>query len=96
MTGSSTIYTMGTALNLAHSNGATVEVLVEGHWIIGRVASIDSHGVVLTTDGLDHSIVRLDKITAINVKGAARNGQHRAEEYARESGEARVASLPVS
>lgn len=74
MTGS-TLYTMGTALNLARANGATVEVLVEGHWLSGRVASIDSHGVVLTTDGMGHSIVRVDKITAVNLKTAATSPQ---------------------
>ncbi|MEI2811153.1 MAG: hypothetical protein V9F00_13435 [Nocardioides sp.] len=71
MTGSSTLYTMGTALNLARNNGATVEVLVEGHWLSGRVASIDSHGVVLTNDGMGHSIIRVDKITAVNLRPAA-------------------------
>jgi sRNA-binding regulator protein Hfq len=83
---------MGTALNLARNNGATVEVLVEGHWLSGRVASIDSHGVVLTNDGMGHSIIRVDKITAVNLK-AADTGRHAPSENAREASEVRVASI---
>lgn len=75
MTGS-TLYTMGTALNLARNNGATVEVLVEGHWLSGRVASIDSHGVVLTNDGMGHSIIRVDKITAVTLRPGTAAPRH--------------------
>ncbi len=90
MTGSM-LYTIGTALNLAQSYGALFEVLVEGHWLSGRVASLDGQGVVLATDGHGHSIVRIEKIAAVNVRtaAAAPASDARPQEYA----ESRVAAL---
>jgi len=64
---SSTIYTIGTALNRAHQLDLTVEVLVEGQWLAGSVIAIDGHGVVLTDRDLDHSVVRLEQISAVRV-----------------------------
>ncbi len=46
----SVLYTVGTALNRAQSNGTPVQVLVEGQWLSGQVAAVDGHGVVLTSD----------------------------------------------
>jgi len=67
---SSMIYTIGTALNRAHQLGARVEILVEGQWISGTVVAVDGHGLVLTDRDLDHSVVRLEHISAIRVEGA--------------------------
>lgn len=64
---SSTIYTIGTALNRAHQLGLTVEVLVEGQWLAGSVIAVDGHGVVLTDRDLDHSVVRLEQVAAVRV-----------------------------
>lgn len=64
---SSTIYTIGTALNRAHQLGLTVEVLVEGQWLAGSVIALDGHGVVLTDRDLDHSVVRLEQVSAVRV-----------------------------
>jgi hypothetical protein len=60
-------FTIGTALSRAHDEGHAVEVLVEGHWLTGRIVGSDSMGVVLE-DGPDHCVVRLERITAVRVR----------------------------
>jgi hypothetical protein len=63
----STIYTIGTALNRAADNDVTVQVLVGGEWITGLVQAVDGHGVVLHSAELEHSVVRMDAISAVRV-----------------------------
>ncbi|HET7684470.1 MAG TPA: hypothetical protein VFK34_12470 [Marmoricola sp.] len=63
----STIYSMGTALDRAQSMGIAVEVLVSGAWLTGLVVTTDGHGVVLAADEGEHSVVRLDAIQAVRV-----------------------------
>jgi len=67
----SVLYTIGTALNRARDNGLAVQVLVEGQWLIGRVAAVDGHGVVLQSEDDEHSVVRTGAISAVRVCGAA-------------------------
>jgi hypothetical protein len=68
---SSTLYTIGTALRRAHDNGRQVAVLVESHWLEGRVAALDGYGVLLDLDEeCEHSVVRLESISAVRVHGA--------------------------
>lgn len=64
---SSILYTIGTALNRAQENDATVEVLVEGQWLHGRVTAVDGHGLVLQADDLEHSVVRIERVSAVRV-----------------------------
>ena len=64
---SSTIYTMGTALNRARDNHVLVKLLVDGHWMHGHVVAIDGHGVVLERDRVAHSVVRLERVSAVEV-----------------------------
>jgi hypothetical protein len=67
---SSTLYTIGTALRRAHDNHLTVSMLVESHWLQGQVAAIDGHGVLLDLeDEGEHSVVRLERISAVRVQG---------------------------
>jgi sRNA-binding regulator protein Hfq len=66
MHGSSTIFTIGTALRRAESNGLPVEVLVHGHWLSGNVAGLDEYGVVLSTHA-EHAVVRLESVSAVRV-----------------------------
>ena len=68
---SSTIYTMGTALNRARDNHVLVSLLVDGHWMQGHVVAIDGHGVVLERDGVTHSVVRLERVSAVEVMAPA-------------------------
>ncbi len=68
---SSILYTIGTALNRAYEQDVPVEVLVEGQWVSGTISAVDGHGVVLTGDDLDHSVVRMQSISAVRVFSAA-------------------------
>jgi len=45
-------------------------VLVEGQWLDGFVAAVDGHGLVLATDSLEHSVIRMDSISAVRVLSA--------------------------
>jgi len=71
MTMTSTVYTIGTALNRAHDNRMPVALLVEGQWMHGHVVAVDGHGLVLDRDGLDHCVVKLDRVSAVRVMAAA-------------------------
>lgn len=64
----SMLYTIGTALDRAHQEGSSVDLLVEGAWVTGRVVASDSQGVVLE-DGATHVVVRLDRIAVVRVQG---------------------------
>jgi sRNA-binding regulator protein Hfq len=66
---SSTLYTIGTALRRAHDSDVQVHVLVEGQWLRGAVAAVDGHGVILELDEHEHSVVRLESIAAVRVRG---------------------------
>jgi hypothetical protein len=67
---SSTLYTIGTALRRAHDGHLHVAVLVEGQWLRGGVAAVDGHGVILELDEDEHSVVRLESISAVRVRGS--------------------------
>jgi len=67
MSNSSVLYTIGTALNRAHDHDAPVQILVEGQWLAGNVVAIDGHGVVLTGDELEHSVIRMESISAVRI-----------------------------
>ena len=60
MSSESTIYTIGTALNRAHDNDLTVQVLVEGQWMSGQVLAVDGHAVI-----------RMGSVSAVRVFAAA-------------------------
>ena len=64
----SVLYTIGTALNRAHDNDVTVQILVEGQWLTGRVAAVDGHGVVLHSDD---AVIRMGSVSAVRVFAAA-------------------------
>jgi len=70
-TGSSMQYTIGTALDRARDRGVEVQVLVDGHWLTGMIAAADGLGVVLDREGIEHYVVRLDRITAVRVGAEA-------------------------
>jgi len=63
---SSMVYTMGTALSRALEEQASVDVLVDGNWLTGAVVLYDGYGVVLD-NGDEHSIVKVERITAVRV-----------------------------
>ena len=63
----SMLYTMGTALNRAAEHGFTVRVLVDGAWLEGQVAASDGVGVVLECSLGMHSVVRTERIAAVQI-----------------------------
>jgi hypothetical protein len=64
---SSMLYTMGMALDRAAENGFSVRLLVEGCWLDGHVAGNDGTGVVLENAQGMHSVVRTERISAVQV-----------------------------
>ncbi len=64
---SSMLYTMGMALDRAAENGCSVRLLVEGCWLDGHVAGNDGVGVVLENAQGMHSVVRTERISAVQV-----------------------------
>ena len=68
---SSMQYTIGTALDRARENGHLVEVLVEGDWISGQVVAGDGQGIVLEGRTEEHSIIRLERISAVKVRSGS-------------------------
>jgi hypothetical protein len=67
----SVLYTVGTALNRAHDSGVPVQILVEGQWLSGRVAAVDGHGVVISSDEAEHSVIRMGSVSAVRMFAAA-------------------------
>lgn len=63
---SSMVYTMGTALSRALEDQSSVDVLVDGAWLSGVVVLYDGYGVVLD-NGDEHSIVKVERVTAVRV-----------------------------
>lgn len=64
---SSMLYTMGMAISRAADLGYDVSVLIDGHWLQGRVAAHDGTGLVLEQDGNSHSVVRMEKVCAVTI-----------------------------
>ena len=64
---SSMNYTIGTAIDRALGAGHVVDLLVENHWVTGLVVANDGIGVVLDNEGLEHCVVRLERIAAVRV-----------------------------
>jgi hypothetical protein len=79
MSRSSTIYTIGTALNRAHDSGAAVQVLVEGMWVEGHIVALDGFGVVLESSPEEHSVIRVESITAVTIRTRAPQREQIAE-----------------
>jgi hypothetical protein len=69
----STVYTIGTALSRAKDQDLPVQVLVEGQWLDGLVAATDGHGLVLTNEAREQSVVRMASISAVRVLSAAKS-----------------------
>ena len=68
---SSTLFSVGTLLRRAEDTGTPVKVLVEGHWLEGRVLGCDGLGAVLDDEAGNQSLVRLDQVAAVTFSRAA-------------------------
>jgi hypothetical protein len=71
MSSDSMVYTMGTALHRAKDLNMRVQILLQGHWLSGRVIDLDGQGLVLEREDTDHVVVRLDIVAAVRVNGSA-------------------------
>ena len=67
----SMLYTLGLALTRASDLGLAVSVLVEGQWMHGQVAAYDGTGLVLEQTEGTHCVVRVEKVSAVNVHSAS-------------------------
>jgi hypothetical protein len=74
---SSTMFTVGTLLRHAQDQNADVKVLVQGHWLAGRVLGCDGLGAILESDTAQF-LVRLDQVTAVEFSRAQLDGDHAA------------------
>ena len=63
----SMLYTMGMALDRAAEHGHPVRMLVDGAWLEGSVAAVDTLGVVLETAEGHHAVVRIERVAAVSV-----------------------------
>ena len=71
MSSDSMVYTMGTALHRAKEMQMRVQILVQGHWLSGRVIDLDGQGLILEREDTDHVVVRLEIVAAVRVNGSA-------------------------
>ncbi|HET6626802.1 MAG TPA: hypothetical protein VFG63_10470 [Nocardioidaceae bacterium] len=71
MSSESTLYTIGTALNRARDNEIPVQILVAGEWIPGQVVAVDGFGVVLSSQELEHSVIRIEAVSAVKIGSTA-------------------------
>lgn len=60
-------YTIGSALQRACDAGQVVDLLVDNHWVSGRIAGLDGLGVVLEGDHHERSVVRLERVAVVRV-----------------------------
>ena len=72
---SSTLYTIGTALNRARDHGHAVDLLVGNQWVSGVVVAVVGYGVLLASAG-EHAVVRIEAVSAVRIAGAV---PHRTE-----------------
>ncbi len=61
------IMTIGMALAQARDSGRAIDVLVQGNWMTGRVATLDSASLLLA-DGEERVVVSLPGITAVRYR----------------------------
>lgn len=88
-------YSIGVALDRAGDAGHAVEILVDGQWISGQVVVSDGVGVVLDSGGAEHSVVKLDRISAVRVAAAAPMQRRLPHAYAESTERAHEGAMPM-
>ena len=71
MFGSTTLVTVGHALDRAKQENMLVRVNVGGEWITGRIINNDGHGVAILEDSGDLCVVRQEAISAVRMPAQA-------------------------
>ena len=69
MFGSTTLLTVGHALDRAKDEGLAVRVNVGGEWVTGRILNSDGHGVAILESSGDLCVVRQEAVTAVRMAG---------------------------
>ena len=67
MFGSTTLLTVGHALDRAKDEGLTVRVNVGGEWVSGRILNSDGHGVAILESNGDLCVVRQEAVSAVRM-----------------------------
>jgi len=67
MFGSTSLLTVGHALDRAMDDGLTVRLQVGGEWITGRVVSNDGHGVGVLENNGDMCVFRPEAINGVRL-----------------------------
>jgi hypothetical protein len=75
MFGSTTLLTVGHALDRAKDEGMDVRVNVGGEWVTGRIINSDGHGVAILESNGDLCVVRQEAISAVRMPGRASGPQ---------------------
>ena len=75
MFGSTTLVTVGHALDRAQQEGMDVRVNVAGEWINGRIVNNDGHGVAILESTGDLCVVRQEAVSAIRMPAHASGPQ---------------------
>ena len=75
MFGSTTLLTVGHALDRAREEGMPVRVNVAGEWVTGRILNNDGHGVAILESSGDLCVVRQEAVSAVRMPSHA-SGPH--------------------
>ncbi len=67
MFGSTTLVTVGHALDRAKQENMLVRVNLGGEWITGRIINNDGHGVAILEDSGDLCVVRQEAVSAVRM-----------------------------
>jgi hypothetical protein len=71
MQGSSTLLTVGHAIDRAKDQGMTVRMNVGGEWITGVIVSSDGHGVAMLEPGGELCVARHDAVICVRLPSGA-------------------------
>ena len=77
MYGSSTLLTVGHAIDRAKEQGMTVRMNVAGEWVTGIIVSSDGHGVAMLEPSGELCVARHDAIICVRLpSGADEDDRH--------------------
>ena len=74
MHGSSTLLTVGHAINRAQEQGMTVRMNIGGEWVTGVIVSSDGQGVAMLEPSGELCVARHDAISCVRLPSAAAGG----------------------
>ena len=66
--GSSMQITVGSTLSRAWDQDQEVDLLIQGHWLSGRIAALDGMGVAIDGDNFERYVLRLEMISVVRIR----------------------------